>query len=68
MIDIANNDRESLAWDFVAACARLMVTLAAALLAAACAADPASVEAGLWEIGRSLKAFVPALDMEGGSR
>lgn len=53
-----NRDRELIACDFVAEGAQLMVTLSAGLLASACAADPAAIEAGLWEIRQTLKATI----------
>lgn len=74
MMHTANRDREVIACDFVAEGAQLMVTLSAGLLASACAADPAAIEAGLWEIRQTLKAtiagwreFVPPLDTDGGA-
>ena len=70
-----NRDRELLACDFVAEGAQLMLALSAALLASACAVDPATIEARLWEIRltmmaviKSWREIVPPLDGDGSAR
>jgi len=75
MIHPENRDRELIACDFVAEGAQLMLALSAALLASACAVDPAAIEARLWEIRLTLIATIaswreaaPPLDDDGGAR
>jgi hypothetical protein len=71
---IENKTPELIASHFVAEGAQMLVALSAALLAAACAADQAAVEACLWQMRRALvttigswREFVPPLDKDGDS-
>ena len=74
MTDHNQRDRESLACDFVAEMAQHLIVLASAMLASACAADMAAVEADLWSIRRTLitaietwREAAPGLGDDGGA-
>lgn len=74
MTDRNQRDRELLACDFVAEMAQHLVMLASTMLASACAADVAAIEADLWRMRRALVAAietwrdtVPGLSDDGGA-